>query len=313
MGPRDAAPVPLVRLSPLTNTLTAPRPAAPPRRCPPLPPPPQRTPSAPSPPGHRYAVLALTTVLFLVFHVAPKHGTSSLLVPIAICSIMGSLSARDGPFAAPKHSTHTPTQSLFRQRHSLREKIRRKHALASLGPVVVGNDTPQVMSCKAVGSALRLTFAGENQFAFPETWYCLGCVAGSVVTQMNFLNRALDIFPAALVTPIYYVMFTTLTILASVVLFKEYESVAPAELATELCGFLTILAGVFVLHATKDADPAALWKRREGDAAGGVQMAGGVAQSPGAAAGGGRGCARAERPRRSAPLFLSPLATGAAD
>lgn len=74
---------------------------------------------------------------------------------------------------------------------------------------------------------------------------------------MNFLNRALDVFSAALVTPIYYVAFTTLTIVASVVLFREFESVAATELATELCGFLTILGGVFILHATKDADPSA--------------------------------------------------------
>lgn len=120
------------------------------------------------------------------------------------------------------------------------------------------------MSCKAIGSALRLTFAGENQFAYPETWYCLVCVVVCVVTQMNFLNRALDVFSAALVTPIYYVMFTTLTILASVILFREFESVAPTELATELCGFLTILGGVFILHATRDADPSVLWKRKEG-------------------------------------------------
>ena len=32
---------------------------------------------------------------------------------------------------------------------------------------------------------------------------------------MNYLNKALDLFNTAVVTPIYYVMFTTATIAAS--------------------------------------------------------------------------------------------------
>ena len=48
----------------------------------------------------------------------------------------------------------------------------------------------------------------------------LQVVAGCVVTQMNYLNKALDLFNTAIVSPIYYVMFTTLTITASAILFQ---------------------------------------------------------------------------------------------
>ena len=41
-----------------------------------------------------------------------------------------------------------------------------------------------------------------------------------VVTQMNYLNKALDLFNTAIVSPIYYVMFTTFTIIASIILFQ---------------------------------------------------------------------------------------------
>jgi hypothetical protein len=41
-----------------------------------------------------------------------------------------------------------------------------------------------------------------------------------VVTQMNYLNKALDLFNTAIVSPIYYVMFTTFTITASTILFQ---------------------------------------------------------------------------------------------
>lgn len=45
-------------------------------------------------------------------------------------------------------------------------------------------------------------------------------VAGCVIVQMNYLNKALDLFNTAIVSPIYYVMFTLCTITASVILFQ---------------------------------------------------------------------------------------------
>ena len=48
----------------------------------------------------------------------------------------------------------------------------------------------------------------------------LQIVGVSVITQLNYLNRALDMFNTAIVSPIYYVMFTLFTITASLILFK---------------------------------------------------------------------------------------------
>ncbi|CAI0556839.1 unnamed protein product [Linum tenue] len=63
---------------------------------------------------------------------------------------------------------------------------------------------------------------------------------------------ALDTFNTAVVSPIYYVMFTTFTILASVIMFKDWDRQNPIQIVTEMCGFVTILAGTFLLHKTKD-------------------------------------------------------------
>lgn len=101
---------------------------------------------------------------------------------------------------------------------------------------------------QALGIALKLTFEGDNQFVHPQIYFCLlvswnahhlrilllrlarhpdtDCclrmqfVAVCVVAQMNYLNKALDLFNTAIVSPIYYVMFTTFTISASVILFQ---------------------------------------------------------------------------------------------
>jgi hypothetical protein len=49
-------------------------------------------------------------------------------------------------------------------------------------------------------------------------------VAICIVTQMNYLNKALDLFNTAIVSPIYYVMFTLLTITASNIMFQVRRS-----------------------------------------------------------------------------------------
>ncbi|KAK9063342.1 hypothetical protein SSX86_017212 [Deinandra increscens subsp. villosa] len=109
-----------------------------------------------------------------------------------------------------------------------------------------------VMSVKGLGIALKLTFSGTNQLVYPQTWAFTFFVLLCVITQMNYLNKALDTFNTAVVSPIYYVMFTSLTILASVIMFKDWDGQDPTQIITELCGFVTILSGTFLLHKTKD-------------------------------------------------------------
>ena len=47
----------------------------------------------------------------------------------------------------------------------------------------------QVMSVKALGIALKLTFSGMNQLIYPQTWAFTIVVLICVVTQMNYLNK----------------------------------------------------------------------------------------------------------------------------
>lgn len=148
-----------------------------------------------------YVLAALGSTLYLILAVSPEVQASNILVYVAICSIVGSLS---------------------------------------------------VMSCKALGIALKLTFEGRNQFVYPQTFFFMLVVASAVVTQMNYLNKALDLFNTAIVTPIYYVMFTTLTIAASMIMMREQQSAR--QLLTEASGFVTIVCGTFLLHTTKDVD-----------------------------------------------------------
>ncbi|KAK1295420.1 hypothetical protein QJS10_CPA16g01074 [Acorus calamus] len=109
-----------------------------------------------------------------------------------------------------------------------------------------------VMSVKAVGTSLKLTFEGMNQLVYPQTWFFMLVVLTCVIMQLNYLNKALDTFNTAIVSPIYYVMFTTLTILASVIMFKDWDGQSVGSIISEICGFIVVLSGTILLHSTKD-------------------------------------------------------------
>ncbi|KAG5100613.1 hypothetical protein JHK82_045665 [Glycine max] len=78
-----------------------------------------------------------------------------------------------------------------------------------------------VMSVKALGIVIKLTLSGMNQLIYPQTWAFTLVVLVCVLTQMNYLN-------------------------------KDWDRQSPTQVITEICGFVTILSGTFLLHKTKD-------------------------------------------------------------
>ncbi|KAF0467317.1 DUF803-domain-containing protein [Gigaspora margarita] len=108
-----------------------------------------------------------------------------------------------------------------------------------------------VMSCKGFGIALKLTFAGNNQFTHPSTYVFIIISGLCILVQMNYFNKALDQFETNIVNPIYYVFFTTSTIFASVLLFQGFNTSNAVNVISLFCGFLTIFAGVFLLNVAK--------------------------------------------------------------
>ncbi|KAK6172232.1 hypothetical protein SNE40_015940 [Patella caerulea] len=117
---------------------------------------------------------------------------------------------------------------------------------------VLGSFT--VMGCKGVGVAIKETLNGRNEFTNPLTYILLIIVVTCILVQLNYLNRALDTFNTAIVTPIYYVFFTSAVIAASLILFKEFYNMPAMDIVGDLCGFFTIIAGIFLLNAFKDMD-----------------------------------------------------------
>ncbi|RDD45913.1 Magnesium transporter NIPA2 [Trichoplax sp. H2] len=148
-----------------------------------------------------YVCIVVLMFGILVFILAPRYGRKNMIIYIATCSVVGSLT---------------------------------------------------VMACKGVGIGIKQTIGGQSQLGNWVFWLLALSVVFCIVIQMNYLNKALDIFNTAVVSPVYYVLFTTCTIVASAILFKEWASLGAKDAVGSVCGFLTIIVGVFLLHAFKD-------------------------------------------------------------
>lgn len=111
-----------------------------------------------------------------------------------------------------------------------------------------------IMAIKAFGIALKMTFAGNNQFTHASTYVFIIITVGCILTQMNYFNKALSQFSTNIVNPLYYVTFTTCTLVASFLLFQGFNTTSAVNTISLLCGFLVIFSGVYLLNLSRN-DP----------------------------------------------------------
>ncbi|KAI8884943.1 DUF803-domain-containing protein [Backusella circina FSU 941] len=90
----------------------------------------------------------------------------------------------------------------------------------------------------------------DNQFTNWFIYLVLGIVVVTLILEIVYLNKALNLFNTALVTPTYYVIFTTMTIVSSIVLYRGFDA-SPVDIVTCVLGFLGICSGVALLHNSK--------------------------------------------------------------
>ncbi|KAI8617967.1 magnesium transporter NIPA-domain-containing protein [Chytriomyces sp. MP71] len=114
-----------------------------------------------------------------------------------------------------------------------------------------------VVALQVVGTAIvfSITNPSLSEFKNPTLYVLIAFVCLSGITQINYLNKALNIFSTAIVTPVYFVCFTTATLICSAVLFKDFSFPTGIMLVSALVGFLVIVGGVTLLFAdSKNAD-----------------------------------------------------------
>ncbi|KAJ9156389.1 DUF803-domain-containing protein [Pleurostoma richardsiae] len=109
-----------------------------------------------------------------------------------------------------------------------------------------------VVATQGLGAAIVAQVGGTAQFNQWFLYVLLVFVIGTLLTEIIFLNKALNLFNAAMVTPTYYVYFTSTTIITSAVLFRGFKGTA-TSIVTVVMGFLVICSGVVLLQLSKSA------------------------------------------------------------
>lgn len=164
-----------------------------------------------------YAGVIIIGCVFTALWAGPRYGKKSMLVYLTICSLIGGLS---------------------------------------------------VVATQGLGSAIVAQIGGTPQFNQWFLYVLFVFVISTLVTEIIYLNvrkyvlssqdfadllqKALNLFNAALVTPTYYVYFTTSTIITSAILFKGFKG-TPTSIITVVMGFFVICAGVVLLQLSKSA------------------------------------------------------------
>ncbi|KAK3848655.1 MAG: magnesium transporter NIPA-domain-containing protein [Linnemannia gamsii] len=112
-----------------------------------------------------------------------------------------------------------------------------------------------VVATQGLGAAIVHNIStGEAQF---DNWFIYFVIVFMVVTlltEINYLNKALNLFNTAMVTPTYYVTFTSTTIITSAILYQGFNASVTA-IITVCLGFLVICGGVLLLQTSKPVVP----------------------------------------------------------
>jgi hypothetical protein len=166
-----------------------------------------------------YAGLIIVGSVICAYWAGPRWGKKNMLVYLSICSWVGGLS---------------------------------------------------VVATQGLGAAIVTQAEGTPQFNQWFLYVVLVFVIGTLLVEIVFLNvcpppgppssacpantsqKALNLFNAAMVTPTYYVYFTSATIITSAILFRGFRGSGEA-IASVVMGFLTICCGVVLLQLSKSA------------------------------------------------------------
>ncbi|KAK9761238.1 hypothetical protein K7432_014008 [Basidiobolus ranarum] len=110
-----------------------------------------------------------------------------------------------------------------------------------------------VVCTQGLGASIVYSITTESQFKYPFIYALIVFVVITLLVEVDYLNKALNLFSTAIVTPVYYVMFTTCTIMSTAILFQGFHA-ETLNIVTAVCGFLVICGGVLLLHISKEAE-----------------------------------------------------------
>ncbi|GAA6059478.1 hypothetical protein JCM10212_002221 [Sporobolomyces blumeae] len=107
-----------------------------------------------------------------------------------------------------------------------------------------------VACTSGLGASILTSIRGDNQVKHWFFWFLLAFVAVTLVSEVIYLNKALALFNTAMVTPTYFVLFTSATLVTSIILSQGFH-IPATDIVTVVMGFLVICVGITLLQLSK--------------------------------------------------------------
>lgn len=105
-----------------------------------------------------------------------------------------------------------------------------------------------VVCTQGFGASVVSAIGGtKDQWNSWFLWVLFIFVVCTLLVEVVFLNKALNIFNTSIITPIYFTSFTTMTIISSAVLYQGFPGTT-VSIVNVVLGFFTIVAGVVLLQ-----------------------------------------------------------------
>lgn len=109
------------------------------------------------------------------------------------------------------------------------------------------------LSTKALSSILNFSFA--QAIEDPLAYLLLLVLVSTAVSQVIFLNRALQRYNATVVIPVHFVFFTISVIIGSAITFHDFENSTPRQLIQFFTGCVLTFVGVWFITASPPPPP----------------------------------------------------------
>lgn len=105
-----------------------------------------------------------------------------------------------------------------------------------------------IMFAKGIGIGFKTTIQGENAFTRWSLWTSVFGLIFCLAIEVIYSQKSLDLFNSSIVLSVTYVIFTSLVILLSTVLFTNSRDLGWKDTILTISGFIVNIAALYIMN-----------------------------------------------------------------
>lgn len=109
-----------------------------------------------------------------------------------------------------------------------------------------------IIFCKGIGVAIKTTMEGNNAFTRWSLWVSIFCVIACVTIETGYTQVSLDLFNTSIVMSVTYVIYSTLIIASSAILFSSQQNIGMKDIVLTVLGFVVNVIALYMMNLDKN-------------------------------------------------------------